>query len=96
MWSECVNVSEIKEKTNCSKERMLIEEATSQQIKSGIKKTHLCGRIKDRLPKTIKSVTDFFCVSNSSESFLFFQLQFGLQYRCLKEVSTFLFPLHFS
>lgn len=56
MWSECVNVSEIKEKTNCSKERMLIGEATSQQIKSGIKKNHLCGRIKDTLPKTIKNV----------------------------------------
>lgn len=39
MWSECVNVSEIKEKTNSSKERMLIGEATSQQIKSGIKKS---------------------------------------------------------
>lgn len=82
---------------------MLIGEATSQQIKSGIKKNSFVWENKGQITQDHKKCfygliwsTDFFCVSNSSDAFLFFQLQFGLQYRRLKEVSTFLFPLHFS
>lgn len=54
MWSECVNVSEIKEKTNCSKERMLIGEATSQQIKSGIKKNSFVWENKGQITQDHK------------------------------------------
>lgn len=56
MWSECVNVSEIKEKTNCSKERMLIGEATSQQIKSGIKKNSFVWENKGQITQDHKKI----------------------------------------